>query len=366
MNLLRRTTRRYPGLGPDKTTVEFVRVPLSRRIEFSSAPRAAAAVVLICALAGSLSSCGVRLDSAPPAIASPPPSEVMRAETVTSAEQIASAARSLQGDPMAAQAGGAALLTSMEAGSSQHMERLGGIWTPPPRPTDSASADVDSTPAPEAATPAESLILLVDAFTQARADSAHAADADAAKLLVSIALWRASAAYQLGPFATHGDGSLPVALPTGGVDLTALGLATFEDIDDLIRGVDAAAFGYEVLAARSTDESQRTSWVTRADDLRDQAQVLAVAAGVDGTGSDPRSAVYDISGLIEADALNSIVAMESSLATLWINADVAPALRPLTVDAALASILLAHQVAPLAGLDSPAGVLPGLTMATAP
>lgn len=323
------------------------------------------ALVLACALTGSMSACGVRLDSAPPAIASAPPSEVMRAETVTSADQIASAARSLQGDPMAAQEGGAALLTSMESGSTQHVERLGGIWTPPPRPTDTASPDADSTEAPGATTPAQSLSLLVDGFAQARSDSASAADADSARLLVSIALWRASAAYQLSPYATLGDGSLPVALPAGGVDLTALGLATFENIDDLIRGLDAAAFGYEVLAARSSDEAARTSWVLRADALRHQAQVLAVAAGVDGTGSDPRSAVYDVSGLIGADALNSIGAIESSLATLWINADVAPALRPLTVDAALASILLARQVAPLAALDSPAGVLPGLATATA-
>lgn len=315
-----------------------------------------------------LSGCGVRLDVPPPAIPTADAAEQARADAVATADAIAAQATALAGlgvaDPT--------LATQIAAGSTAQAGALGGTWTPPARPSasadpsddpsdDGASAADDATGAPTSADPTVDLVnALVTGAAQARA-GAGATSGDTATLLGSIAVWRSLAAHQLAstlPAETL-TGVAPT-LPAGGIDLTAVGLSSLSDVDDLIRGLDAAAFGYETLAARTDDDARATDWAARATALRRAGEAVASAADVSGTAADPREALYDVADLVALDPSAAAASLETEVAGLWLTAPLPAGLRPAGVDAAVQALLRARQLGPLAALDSPAAVLPGL------
>ncbi|TNU77301.1 hypothetical protein FH969_00590 [Miniimonas arenae] len=330
----------------------------------ASIARALAVASLAVGLCVGLSGCGVRLDVPPPAIPTADAAEQARADAVATADAIAAQATALAGlgvaDPT--------LATQIAAGSTAQAGALGGTWTPPARPSasadpsdDGASATDDATGAPTSADPTVDLVnALVTGAAQARA-GAGATSGDTATLLGSIAVWRSLAAHQLAstlPAETL-TGIAPT-LPAGGTDLTAVGLSSLSGVDDLIRGLDAAAFGYETLAARTDDDARAADWAARATALRRAGEAVASAADVSGTAADPREALYDVADLVALDPSAAAASLETEVAGLWLTAPLPAGLRPAGVDAAVEALLRARELGPLAALDSPAAVLPGL------
>lgn len=292
-----------------------------------------------------VSSCGVRLDTPAPAVPTADVSEQARAEAVADAQAIAAAAAAVPLD-----SAGAELATQIGHGSLAHADLLGGEWTAPPRPTPS------STPTPSPAS--------TDVFGALTTGAAHAAtsagevatagDGDLATALVSIAVWRDFAAAQLGA------AGLGAPAPTGGIDLVAIALASVSGVDPLIRSLDAAAFGYEVLAARQEDAAISADWAARATALRRAGEAMAQASGRSGTAADPREAIYDVEGLLTLDPSAAAATLETEVASTWITAALPGSLRQTAADAALQALLRASALAPAGALDAPTAVLPGL------
>lgn len=319
-------------------------------------PRTSAATwrgTVLILLALLLSACGVRIETPPAEIPSADSSEQARAAAVTRATWIATSAQNLADEGQETEAG---VLSHIASGASQHASQLGGQWSPPPRPTPAPTAAID----PPASTAADLIAGLVAGYEEAR-EGAAASTGDQAVLLSSVALWRAVAAHELAAATGAVD---PATLPAGGVDETALALSTLTGGADLARGLDAAAFGYETLAARSEDDARLAAWNARAAQLRDTGDVVASAAGIAGGTEDPREAVYDVADLVALPADTAAATIETNLAALWIQAPVPPELRGVAIDAALASMRQAATLAPRTALDEPAGLLPGLTVPT--
>lgn len=299
-----------------------------------------------------LTGCGMRLETPPPPTPTADASETGRAATVAQAELIAAAAEGASSDPAAAVV--LERLDQVAAGSRSHAASLGGPGPDPDPGTASPSATPD-TPDAGAADLHGAIAALVAGHDQARADLTTAT-AEAAPLLASIALWRAVAARELA-------GALPEGvqgLPDGGLTTADLDLATLRDVGPLVRGLDAAGYAYEVLAARSSDDTRRADLVARAEQLRAEGDLLAVRAGIADGGEDPREALYDVSALVAGEESVAVVAVETDLVRLWLGSDLPPTTRPIAVDAALESLLRARALTPTAALDSPAAVLPGL------
>lgn len=299
--------------------------------------------------------CGMRLETPEPPAPTPDAAEVIRSEAVADATAIAQAAQAAQTDPAAVVV--TDRLAQVAAGSLSHAETLGGTWTA--SGTSEGTTTPDATPSATAPTAAGDLPAAITSLTsgyeRARAGLAGSSG-DTTQILASMALWRALAAHELA-------GAIPETapeLPRGGIDGTALSLATFRDVDPLVRGLDAAAYAYEVLAAREDDAGRQASWKARAGTLRETGELVAGRAGVAGTAADPRVAVYDVSSLVTADATTSAVGIETDVARLWITSDLPASARGIGVDAALEALLRARQLAPTSPLDSPAVVLPGL------
>lgn len=332
--------------GPNKITLAIV-PPRPARVRST-----AATLALVTVLGGVLGGCGVRLESEPPPIPTADAAEQARASAVEDALALGEAASTLTAG-VEANSPTALVLAQIESGSTAHADALGGRWTPPPRPT---PAETVGSPELTVASPADLVVALSEGFTQAR-DGATQASGEEATLLSSIALWRALAAWQL---AGTIEGFDTAALPVGGVDDLALSLSTLTGVEDLIHGLDAAAFGYEAMAARTDVEGRAAAWNARAARLRGTGQVLAAASGIDGGANDPREAIYDVADLIALPAENAAASVETELATLWITAPLSGALRASAIDAALDSMRRAAELAPLAPLDSAAAVLPGL------
>lgn len=306
----------------------------------------AGGVLLLAALTST--GCGVRIDTPPPAIPSPAQSEVVRSETVATSIALADAAQEA-GHSSSHSEVVADLLTQIAAGSRAHAEALGGVWIPPERPTPIPTTHASL--APEATTPA-GLAAALAVASQEAVQGAQETEGDERTLLTSIAVWRALAANEL---AAAVDGAEP---EVGDLDLAGLEISGTGDVSELVRELDSGAFTYETLAARSDDATRRVDWPRRAAALRTAAQVLASADGTAGTANDPRESIYDVGPLLDLDPDVVVASLESRLATLWVSSDVPPSVR---VSAAVASLELAAQTAPLAPLDSPAAVLPGLT-----
>lgn len=318
-------------------------------------------VTLVLAVGLGVTGCGVTLASQPPELPTPDASEVSRSAAVEQALALAATAEQVaeSTDSDSIQE----LAQEISRGATAHAATLGGEWLAPSWATPSPGET--SAPTPPAATGADLHSLLTELVAgaqEARAASATA-DGDLGRVLQSIALWRLLAAHEVAAQLrdTAGEEALEqVSLPGGGIDLGGFEVATVSGVEDLVRGLDAASFGYEVLAARTEDADRRSDWLRRTQALRTAAESLARTAGLAGTSNDPRSAVYDVAALADLEEGAAVATLESRLATLWSTAPLPAAMRPAAIDAALDSYLRAWVYAPMAALDGPSVVLPGL------
>ncbi len=254
-------------------------------------------ILLVLALTG----CSVRLDSPPPEVPTADAAETVRAELAESTETLITLARAAAGEEGGEDA--SAELLALADASAAHLEALGGIWTPPPRPDDPSP-----TPEPEpTATGEEVLAALTEAAGQVQEALAEPLwEPDTATLLGSIAVYRDGALVRLAetigseaPAAPEPDGALPEQLDAG----TA----------PLCRTLDALGYAYEVQAARgSGDERDRA--VARAEQSRALAEQVAVLAGYDGTADDPRQVSYAVG----EDLSETIGTWRAQLVPAWL------------------------------------------------
>lgn len=324
-------------------------------------PRRVALIAALALVAGGVTACGVRFSEPPPPVPTADAAEVGRAEAVESAQAIATLARQVA---VGGQEGGLLVVVDQVAsGSETQAQTLGGTWTPPPRPSPGVTEPPSPGPSPDVSA-AGLAGALVDGAASARAASVTAGP-DIGRLLVSIAVWRELAARAVADAAGVSDADSDadgagLSLGARGVDDAALAVSTIGPSADLIRGLDGTAFAYETLAARTSDDAQRTAWVSRSAVLRRAGETVAVASGVAGTGADPRQGVYDVAALLDLDPATAVASMEASLADLWLDADVPAGVRPVAADAALECYLTALAAgAQLGALDAPRVVLPG-------
>lgn len=298
----------------------------------------ALAGVLVLGTAALLAGCGLRLETDPPAEPVPDATEQARRDTVSDALALAGAAD----DALAgADQGTAAVLGLVSSTAADQVEALGGVYdsgleeqegaTPSPTPSDTAPA----------ATPADVLTLLGEAASAARADARDAADPGLARLLAAVAASRAQLtdrlAAALGTEAPlvdaepddgftaggsadgsgSGDGSAtaPSATGTASPSPAATGpadaLGTDLDRADalaLVLAEDQAGYGFEVAAARLSDDA-RSRARTAAAAHRATASAWAEAVGVAGTAEDPRRVAYELDAdLSSAEAVRTFAA----------------------------------------------------------
>src|SRR5699024_5003504 len=168
------------------------RVPSSHR---SSWPRLLRAGAGILVLLVSLSACGLRLDTPPPPVPTPGPTESARAEFVGATqdliEQARSAAQRAEGDL-------AAELNALAEASQEHLEAMGGTWTPPPRPSSpgNATPSGNSSTQPQAA--AEDVLgTLPDLTANSEVLAQDIWSGQTATLIASITVYRDGARHRL-------------------------------------------------------------------------------------------------------------------------------------------------------------------------
>ncbi|WP_158373117.1 DUF4439 domain-containing protein [Cellulosimicrobium cellulans] len=300
----------------------------------------ALAGLLVLGTAALLAGCGLRLETDPPAEPVPDAAEQVRRDTVSDALALADAAD----DALAgADQGAAAVLGLVSSTAADQVEALGGVY-------DSGLADPDgATPSPTpsdtapAATPADVLTLLGETASAARADARDAEDPGLARLLAAVAASRAQLtdrlAAALGTEAPavdaepddgftaggsadgsgSGDGSAtaPSASATGPVSpspaATGPADALGADLDRtdalaLVLAEDQAGYGFEVAAARLSDDA-RSRARTAAAAHRATASAWAEAVGVAGTAEDPRRVAYELDAdLSSAEAVRAFAA----------------------------------------------------------
>lgn len=292
-------------------------------------PRRTRALATLLALgaAAALSGCGLRWETEPPAEPVPDAAEQVRRDAVADADALAEAAGAAA---TGADAGVADVLGLVAATAGVQVEALGGPYESGLAPAEDDGATPSPTPTPSpAAAPADVLALLGEAASAARADARTAEDPGLARLLASVAASRAQLTDRLaaalgaeapaidaepaGGFTAgsaadgsgSGDGSAaepsasgtsPAPTPTASVPADAVG----DDLDRadvlaLVLAEDQAGYGFEVAAARLSDDA-RTRARSAAAAHRSAATAWAEAAGVAGTAEDPRRVGYDLDG----------------------------------------------------------------------
>jgi hypothetical protein len=185
--------------------------------------------------------------------------------------------------------------------------------------------------------------LLTDTAASARADAGAAPDGMLARLLCSVAVSRELLADSLRTAAAlpAADVAVGTAGPFEVPETVPPGLAA-ADVADVVQSEDAIAMAWEVMAARSSDDA-RTQAAEQARLHRDRAESWALAAGILGTGLDPRRTAYDLPDVLTAAAPDptamaaALTALEGELAvdyTSLVASAEAGARTPL-VDAAL-------------------------------
>lgn len=281
--------------------------PTARRT--ARAVVAALAVLLV-------SGCGLRLESEPPPLPVPDAVETVRDRTASDAVTIAETAeRAVPTSPDAV----ADLLASLAAASAAHGEALGGPYTPfPDLPPDADAEPTATAPPPQGVD--ELIALITASAASALADADATEDAPLARLVAAVGLSRLLHADAIA--AAAGDPLPPpdVAVPEHVPD----GVAG-QQVSVLVHSEDALGLAWEVLAARSTD-AERNAAADRATVHRLRAQDWAVAAGIAGTGQDPRRSTYALpTELTDPDAgtgdlLAVTAALEAELAAGYLGA----------------------------------------------
>jgi hypothetical protein len=259
----------------------------------------------------SLAGCSLRRETPPIVTPSPDQYEQLREAAAQAEVDIVDA---LAADVVGAGTAGYASFVQAETASVMpHLDALGGVYVPFPSATPSAtpSASPSATPSVSASPPPKPKSLtraVADARDADLAAALIAEDPDLALLLASIGLSHAQAlavsAYQDGIAA----GSTPLAAErimvgasfadlvpaTTGLDASAL--------EGIIVAHDYAAYVYEVIAARSSDEA-RTQALERSRIHEHRAdELVAIAA------ADPRVPAYviDHANLESEDAMAAL------------------------------------------------------------
>lgn len=306
-----------------------------------AAPRRArlARLLALClTTAALLSGCGLRLETPPPAEPTPDAAEQSRRDGVELAGGIETTARAAAAEdtPPAV----AALLLEIADAAAEHSRQLGGAYvsglgTTEPEPEgagpddgapgaapgtgDAAQDDTaqdDIAPSGGSATPDDVLESLVEGYRQTRESLPEVPDPGLARLRASMAVGYLDLSRRLAVELT-----LPVPDP-GGEQLLPPTVPAVEGIPagtvaELIVAEDAAGYGYEVVAARSTDPD-RAAATQRARTHRDRAQAwLDLASGGSGsTVADPRRAAYALPDDLPAEGADRVLAqrLETRLA----------------------------------------------------
>lgn len=306
----------------------------------ASAPTRAAVLAVAVASTLALGGCGLRLETPDPPVLVADDAEVLRDRSAREAAALADAATEAAAT---AEAPVATALTALAEASGQHLAALGGVYVPFPAGTPGSDTTPTPTPtvSPAPRTPADVLELLRAATERARTDATAGTEPGMTLLLTSIALDRQLLADALttaldGTTPELGDVPAPDGLPAG---LDAQVAAV------LVQSEDAAGMAWEIVAARAADGARERA-AARAVLHRDRAQAWAEAAGIDGTGTDPRRSAYDLPDTITDATLPSasmwaaLGEIERALGETYAGLvpDVEPARRSGLLDAALEAL----------------------------
>lgn len=327
-----------------------------------------------------LSGCGVRWETSDPVDPSLDAAEAVRRDAVDDALALATAAgEATAGAPEPV----AAALALVDGTASEQVDALGGKDDSDLPDAAPSSPTPTTTPTAAPATPADVLALLGTTASAARTDALATADPGLARLLASVAASRAQVTDRLAaalgtdapavdaepaaevpqnPEASPTDASAEPAAPTTTAPdddtATELGRTT---LLALVAAQDQAGYGFEVAAARLSDDS-RTLARSAAAAHRTAAGEWAARAGVAGTVDDPRRVTYAIDADIStAEAVRTFCAsLVSDLAAVYADAvlETAPgsADRTATVDglrqSAVASLTWGATATALPGLPA--------------
>lgn len=267
--------------------------------------RAALATLLVAAL---VTGCSVRLETPSPSEPEPDSLEVARRAAVTDALEVAGLARELVVETGTEEPPGPALARTVDAAAA-HLEALGGVYESGLVDAD-GEADVQvaptSTRSPDEPGPSPTVVAepgdpavgevsvlverLSQSYSRSRGSLVTVPDAGLARLVASIGAAQLAQARSIA--AAAGVPITPVDLPATPVVPAELPGVSAGTLIPLVQLEDAAGYAFEVVAARVGSEAERVAASARADVHRDRAQAWAVVAGVAGTSSDPREAVY--------------------------------------------------------------------------
>ncbi|WP_265523261.1 DUF4439 domain-containing protein [Oerskovia flava] len=266
--------------------------------------RALRVATVTLAAAALAAGCGLRVETAPPSEPVPDAEEVIRNAAVTDALAIEAAA--LSATTSAGQDGGedtgeaeegdaddlAAALGQVAAFAALHAEQLGGPYDSGlPEPGQSGSPTPDPSPsAPPAADGPDVALLLAEASLRLRASADATTDGPLARLLLSVSASQHVSAQHL---ATLVDVDLPTSEAEPVPPDAAPGGLSAAELSTVVVAEDAAAYAYEVRAA-SSEGSVRERAVDLAATHRQRAEGWAQAAGITGTGQDPRRVAYTV------------------------------------------------------------------------
>ncbi|HLS25046.1 MAG TPA: hypothetical protein VK063_04155, partial [Beutenbergiaceae bacterium] len=295
-------------------------------------PWRAAAMLLVLGL---LTACGVRLDLPPPPAPTPEGQDAVRQEAAVAVQTLTGPARSAA---ESASEEVATVLNAVAGDAEVHLEALGGVWQPPPRPEDddedlgeetaaAASADAGS------AEPADVVHLLEDTAAGFRSDLGQI-DGELATLLTSIAANQVLHARQLRNALDMGPAD-PPTLPEDPFP-AEFGVEAAE----LSRLLDASGYVAEVRAARSSGE-ERDRLIDHAEQMRAQADLVARRGGFAATSEDPREPVYELQ-LEDLSAQTEDLARARVSAWLHLVGPVAPEDRDLVAAQVLSTALTVH------------------------
>lgn len=227
--------------------------------------------LFVLVLATLLAGCAVRIDAPDPTPEPPSQAETVRQREALRAEVFAGITFG-EGDAVAAHA-------------QIQLEALGGVWQAWPQgdgPTDAPlpeAADITSPESPEG---------LAEALEQTTPDLVEAAlaanDSVASSLYASIAVARTA------------DGAT-LALALGQPHSPTWPDAVLTARSEVIRALDAAAYGLDILAAQDSADGVATTAQVDAERFRQWADASALELGIAGTDLDPREPIYSADDL---------------------------------------------------------------------
>ncbi|MGC0143845.1 hypothetical protein [Pseudactinotalea sp. Z1732] len=233
-----------------------------------------------------LTGCGVRLDVPPAPTPVPEGQDEVRQEAAQAVSVILQSAELAIPDAPE-QVGG--VLQAVAADAQAHLEALGGVWEPPPRPEPEDPEDAPpAQPEPITAAGASDVLAALEAAAPQLRGGAASVEPDLAVLLVSVSANQHVHARDLAG-ALGADPAPPPAEPADPAD--AYPAAFGPEAAPLCRALDAAGYLAEVRAGRASGE-EAARLAERAQELRAQAELVATRGGFSGTEEDPREIAY--------------------------------------------------------------------------